>query len=154
VDDQYNFAATLVKTVMKTLSMHYPGQALNIVTTGHSLGGGLAQYAAYSSDQIKEVYAFAPSPITGYHQCSDVTNKRNCAGKKIDHIYERGEILSYLRGPKRILYPLSLNDPNITEVRFDFDTGMSLKRLASSTIDQHRMRAFALNLQRAAAEKQ
>jgi hypothetical protein len=37
-----------------------------IIVTDHSLGGGLAQHAAYGDKRITYVYAFDPSPVTGY----------------------------------------------------------------------------------------
>ena len=38
-----------------------------ITAVGHSLGGGLAQLAAYSDPRIRRVYAFDPSMVTGYY---------------------------------------------------------------------------------------
>ena len=39
---------------------------MRIIATGHSLGGGLATKAAYSSAKIQEVIAINSSPVTGY----------------------------------------------------------------------------------------
>jgi hypothetical protein len=42
------------------------GRVPRIYTTGHSLGGGLAQEAGYLSGDIKEVFAFNSSPVTNW----------------------------------------------------------------------------------------
>jgi hypothetical protein len=45
----------------------YRAGSTQITAVGHSLGGGLAQLAAYSDPNIRRVYAFDPSMVTGYY---------------------------------------------------------------------------------------
>ena len=90
-----------------------------IVAVGHSLGGGLAQQAAYMDRKIRHVYAFDPSIVTG---SSDAPVQkvwhRNVAGLKIERIYEHGEFLAYLRFLQRhILRPPACN-PQVRSIRF------------------------------------
>lgn len=98
-----------------------------IVTVGHSLGGGLAQQAAYAHPAIKSVVAFDPSPLTGFRDIPEPERARNSSGIKIERVYEKGEILAYLRGPLRKWVPLSFQDPSIVEVRFDIAKGRAVQ---------------------------
>lgn len=72
-----------------------------VISTGHSLGGGLAQRFAYSLQAtsgipaVKEVYAFDPSPVSGKRSSSNFRVQAN--GLTIYRIYNRGEILASLR---------------------------------------------------------
>ena len=72
-----------------------------IISTGHSLGGGLSQRFAYSLPAksgiptVKEVYAFDPSPVSGKRNSPDFTEQAQ--GLTIYSIYNRGEILASLR---------------------------------------------------------
>jgi pimeloyl-ACP methyl ester carboxylesterase len=76
--------------------------ATQIVSTGHSLGGGLAQLAALANKptgpRIRKVFAFDPSPVTGAHLVEKQLLKANAEGLTIDRIYQEGEVLSYARG--------------------------------------------------------
>jgi hypothetical protein len=90
-----------------------------IVATGHSLGGGLAQQAAYKDGRIRAVYAFDPSTVTGYYD-PGVAGKENAVGLLIDRVYQRGEVLAYLRFLMTQLYPVAAFDPQIRTVRFSF----------------------------------
>jgi hypothetical protein len=70
----------------------------------HSLGGGLAQEFAYSlpvgtfdAPRATKVYAFDPSPATGFLSVKRATRNENKKGLKTDRIYERGEVLAILR---------------------------------------------------------
>jgi hypothetical protein len=108
-------------------------------SAGHSLGGGLAQQAAYASKYIETVYAFDPSPVTGYSSVKKQDRKENCKGLKIYRIWEQGEILLYLRiitkAVRKIAFIPNL-DPRIVEVRFNFvDRG--------GTITEHSMQNLA-----------
>lgn len=72
-----------------------------VISTGHSLGGGLAQRFAYSLQAksgiptVKVVYAFDPSPVSGKRSSPDFA--RQADGMTIYRIYNRGEILASLR---------------------------------------------------------
>ncbi len=78
------------------------GSKARIVSTGHSLGGGLAQFVALATKsggpQIAKVFAFDPSPVTGAHLVDKQLREGNARGLTVDRIYESGEILSYARG--------------------------------------------------------
>jgi hypothetical protein len=78
------------------------GSKTRIVSTGHSLGGGLAQFVALATrsggPQIAKVFAFDPSPVTGANLVDQQLREGNAKGLTIDRIYESGEVLSYARG--------------------------------------------------------
>ena len=99
-----------------------------VVTAGHSLGGGLAQHAAYACPDIGQVFAFDSSPVTGFRSIPEPARTTNRQDIVIDRVYERGEILSYLRQFVRKLVPLSLKDPAITEIRFNVTKGDLVKQ--------------------------
>jgi hypothetical protein len=115
-----------------------------IVTTGHSLGGGLAQQAGYIDVRISRVYAFDPSPVTGYYDLDRQKRQAASAGKRIYRIYEHGEILAYLRLLLKGFYPVADRDPEIVEVRFNLTRGNS--------VAQHSMADLAKTLTRLARE--
>ena len=110
-----------------------------IVAVGHSLGGGLAQQAAYMDSSIRHVYAFDPSVVTG---SSDTRVRRfeheNIPGLKIERIYEHGEFLAYLRFLQRHLMPPTACNPQIRSIRFN--------TLRGSVTEQHRLSALTTAL--------
>lgn len=115
-------------------------EEIKFSSAGHSLGGGLAQQAAYASKDIETVYAFDPSPVTGYSSVKKQDRKENCKGLKIYRIWEHGEILLYLRIITKAVRKIAFNpnlDPRIVEVRFNF-----VER--ADTITEHSMQNFAL----------
>lgn len=82
------------------------GRNVRIVATGHSLGGGLAQQFAYAFVQpatppagpkVSEVFAFDPSPVTGWFSTANPPRDYNAKGLRINRVFEHGEILAYLR---------------------------------------------------------
>ncbi len=89
-----------------------------IVATGHSLGGGLAQMFAYKSAEVNGAVAFDPSPVTAFTSCV-ADHEVNC-NVPVWRVYERGEILSYVRAVTRLFYALS---ENITELEFNLMGG-------------------------------
>jgi hypothetical protein len=96
---------------------------LVLYSTGHSLGGGLAQQFAYSlpSDRlmpVKQVYAFDPSPVTGFFSVAKKLRDENKRGLLIDRIYERGEILALLRSLMSLLDKPSTVNAAIRGVRY------------------------------------
>ncbi|GEM_PF-2470665 len=100
---------------------------------------GLAQQAAYTSDKIKIVFAFDPSPVTGFYDIPREIRNQNRSGIKVFRIYEHGEILAYARNLMGLLYPAPMfktKDPAIFRLQFNFLTN---KGFAS----QHDMRDLA-----------
>lgn len=112
-----------------------------IVATGHSLGGGLAQHAAYADRRINYVYAFDPSPVTAFFGVP--FPERSAASEKlgIDRVYESGEILSLPRYLASGVFPSSQCRPRVRIVRF-------ATLAAPSLIERHRIG----NLTKALAE--
>jgi len=138
VSDQYMQVQSLTQPLVDAIRERHQGKNFRIVTTGHSLGGGLAHQAAYISDCIKEVFAFDPSPVTGFYSVSDPPRSKNAVGIVVRRIYERGEILATLRRAVRFFNPLSTKDPEIIEIRFNLSQG--------SAVTQHNMRTLAYKL--------
>ncbi len=94
-----------------------------LYSTGHSLGGGLAQQFAYSLPpnaprKVTKVYAFDPSPVTGYLSVSQETRDHNRMGLSIDRIYERGEVLALLRSLTSFIYRPSKENAMIRGIRY------------------------------------
>jgi hypothetical protein len=105
-DDYYHQLRRNVDGIMKLIKnldcYKRAGSKPRIVSTGHSLGGGLAQFVALATrsggPQIAKVFAFDPSPVTGAHLVDKQLREDNARGLTVDRIYESGEILSYARG--------------------------------------------------------
>lgn len=100
---------------------------ITIIATGHSLGGGLAQHFAYSlpgrSSQIRvsRVYAFDPSPVTGWFSIDDTDQRDlNASGLEIDRVFEHGEVLAYIRLLLSYVIPPSGENPSVKEIRYNF----------------------------------
>jgi hypothetical protein len=116
-----------------------------IYSTGHSLGGGLAQQFAYSLPidnsvpRVRHVYAFDPSPVTGFYSVSRAIRDINKHDLSIDRIYERGEVLAIVRSLTSFISPPSAADPGIRGVRYSLF-------YPANPISGHSMREFALKL--------
>jgi Lipase (class 3) len=126
---------------------------VRIVSTGHSLGGGLAQHLAYSFPAIKTsddklmprvsaVYGFDPSPVTGWFSVPSELRHANAQGLHIDRVFEHGEILAYIRLLLRYVNPPSAKDPSIREIRYNFVP-------STNPFSSHSMRLIACELIRA-----
>ena len=68
----------------------------NLSTAGHSLGGGMAQYAALHNGVKGK--CFNGSPL-GFGLQKSLGDKINDAGKLIEHVSMRGDWLSYSGAP-------------------------------------------------------
>jgi hypothetical protein len=126
------------------IKRHQLGQPVStqLYSTGHSLGGGLAQQFAYalpdvpSVPRVEKVYAFDPSPVTGFFSVDKKLREINRASLKIDRIYERGEILAIARSLMSLFWKPSAAAPAIRGARYNlFYTcnpvaGHSMKMLA------------------------
>lgn len=104
------------------------GSGIQFATAGHSLGGGLAQQAAYAdgTQSIRYVYAFDPSPVTGFFDVSAMLREKSTAGLGVDRAYERGEILTLPRLIFENIYPPPPCNPRIRTVRFDLLSGLGI----------------------------
>jgi len=92
-----------------------------IVATGHSLGGGLAQNAAYASKGalgISYVYAFDPSPVTGAFDIPWATRMETIKRFGVDRVYQSGELLSLPRYIASGIFPSPSCMPRVRIVRF------------------------------------
>jgi hypothetical protein len=104
--------------------MSDPG-SVKLYSTGHSLGGGLAQQFAYSLPlrpnvpRVTKVYAFDPSPVTGYFSVNSKIRRANRTGLLIDRIYERGEILAYVRSITNFIHVPSAKNAAIRQIRYN-----------------------------------
>lgn len=115
---QYDVLAEIAPEVIRrskaAIQARHAVQRWRITATGHSLGGGLAQLFAYKSTDVHAAVVFDPTPVTGYHGCV-ADSEVNCH-VPVWRVYERGEVLSWLRSFTRLFYPLS---ENIVEIEFD-----------------------------------
>lgn len=72
-----------------------------IVSVGHSLGGGLAQFAALANDptqpRIEKVFAFDSSPETGGDLVEERILRDNATGLEIDRIGQVEDASKYLQ---------------------------------------------------------
>ena len=128
--DQYstlvaNVGPAFVAEVRKRIEKGaWRGATPRIVTTGHSLGGGLAQQFAYALPldpavpRVTAVYAFRPSPVTGYFALDTTLREANAKGLEIERIYERGEILAYLRSIQNMVLKPSDRNPAVSGYRY------------------------------------
>jgi len=138
IDDHYDIVRQGIGQLIEHAEEAF-GADVDCVTTGHSLGGGLAQHAAYSHTRIKSVYAFNSSPVTGYWSVDKSARRINRENTYIARIFEHGEFLAYLRFMLRKLYRTSTADPEIVEIRFNFEKN-------SNVFSEHSMSRLARNI--------
>ena len=141
---QYARARAYAEKAVRYFEEHrVAGKALKFSTTGHSLGGGLAQAVLYDRpNTFTQAYAFAPTSATAYTTRRDKSPFAicNCNGTdpepRIYRIYESYEILANLRIFHKLIFA---PEPWVNEVRFNYASG-------SNPIAQHSMARFALTL--------
>jgi pimeloyl-ACP methyl ester carboxylesterase len=144
--DQYEQAREHVDLMIDAAIAKRGCTPRRITAIGHSLGGGLAQHAAYSQigrkgrPNITRVYAFDPSFVTGFRDRALRGERldRAVRGLRIDRIYEHGEILAYPRFFLRQIETPAACDPQVRLVRFNLLTG--------SVGEQHSMSALTRKL--------
>jgi pimeloyl-ACP methyl ester carboxylesterase len=144
--DEYDQMQRILPDLVGNIRKHY-GRNAAIEVAGHSLGGGLAQFAAYdfpideaggSAPAIKKAYVFDPSPVTGFYSVEQSKRKANATGLQTFRVYDHGEVLAYLRLLMKLMYPVAAKDPQIIEVRYNL--------LKGNPIKQHGMRELACAL--------
>jgi hypothetical protein len=122
-----------------------------LLSTGHSLGGGLAQQFAYALPpdpagivpRVSAVYAFDPSPVTGYLSVASELRDANSRELSIDRIYERGEILALARSLMSLIAKPRAQQPAIGGTRYSLFYGWN-------PIADHSMVQLAHKIDRAA----
>jgi hypothetical protein len=129
--DQYAQVQTHITQIVQRIKQNgCNGPGTQFVSTGHSLGGGLAQQAAYAEKygSIKYVYGFDPSPVTGFFDVSDMVRDHSIAGLGVDRAYEQGEILMLPRLIAENIFPPAECRPRVRSVRFNLLTGLPLEQ--------------------------
>lgn len=121
-DDQYDFVRKNISTIVSEIykNTQLDNSEIEIIAAGHSLGGGLAQQAAYSCDVIRTVYTYMSTSVTGFFDVEKEARKRRAVGLRIFRIHETGEILAALRRLMKLIFPVSQINPTIVEVRYNF----------------------------------
>jgi pimeloyl-ACP methyl ester carboxylesterase len=118
----------------------YRAGSTEIIAVGHSLGGGLAQLAAYSDRRIRRVYAFDPSMVTGFYSVDPPNRDRNVQGLGIERVYEFGEVLAYGRLIMLHYIPLSPCNPRVVSVRFRVFRGAPIALHSLTDLDNGLLR--------------
>jgi pimeloyl-ACP methyl ester carboxylesterase len=118
----------------------YRAGQTEITAVGHSLGGGLAQLAAYSDPRIRRVYAFDPSMVTGYYSVDPPNRDRNVQGLRMERVYEFGEVLAYGRLIMLHTIPLSPCNPRVVSVRFRVFQGAPIALHSLTDLDNGLLR--------------
>lgn len=132
VNDEYVQARWVAIDLARAAAGWGCGRRLRLMTTGHSLGGGLAQQAAFADPTFSYVYAFDPSPVTGLFDINWDQRQRSLEKLGIDRVYESGEILSLPRYLVSGVFATSPCQPRIRIVRF-------ATIAAPSLLDRHRI---------------
>lgn len=144
-DSEYN---QLKREFNATLSAIQKLGCRQIVTVGHSLGGGLGQFAALATSppgRIAKVVTFNTSPVSGVNLVTEKEVDANATGLTIDRVNQQGEVLSFHFFKKRRQTPATVCDPLIRGVEFNTNTGGWHMPLLSA-LDQHQMAPFASRL--------
>ena len=141
--DQYDQVRTHIAEIIRRIKQNGCGAPGTLfVAVGHSLGGGLAQQAAYADGTISYVYAFDPSPVTGIFDISAILLERNVRGLGIDRTYEVGEILALPRILIDNIIPPLACSPRTRTISFNLLTG--------SPFEQHNLAQFTAKMREAA----
>lgn len=105
-DDHYRQLRRNIDAIIKkitALECYRKARNPQIVSVGHSLGAGLAQFSALANNparpRIVKVFAFDASPVVGVSYVDKRIRKQN-AYAEIDQVYQSGEALELLR-PKK-----------------------------------------------------
>ena len=146
-DNQLTRSEAFAKAVID----HFDGQARangepppRYVTTGHSLGGGLAQHVLYAyPEKIEQAIVFDPTSVTGFVGVPKESRAQACAcdpratpEARFIRAYQTHEILVNLRVFHKLAFA---PERHIHELRFPFKTSWN-------PVAKHSMQDFATNL--------
>jgi hypothetical protein len=140
MEDQYSRARKMMQSVFDRFPEE-PQKPTRFYTTGHSLGGGLAQDVLYSyPKKITQALTFDPSSVTGF---ADQTSSNQVAAcecnseelngePRIFRVYDAYEVLTNLRIFHKIFFP---PERHVQELRFPITASHSVKGLAFYLVD-------------------
>lgn len=143
---QYQLAAQHIPQIVQGLQKEFNTQdhKIQIYTTGHSLGGGLAQQAGYLSRDIQAVFTFNTSPVTNWSKLrmrGAVQNNYPI----IYRIYHGGEILEKVR----------FVSTSFTQARYNrHDIGLQFVDEQRASFKGHSMQIIACNFAKLIAQRQ
>jgi hypothetical protein len=69
--------------------------------------------------RVGKVYAIDPSPVTGFYSVKKSIRDVNIQHLDIDRIFERGEILAFLRSIVSLFVPPRRRSPTIRQIRYN-----------------------------------
>jgi pimeloyl-ACP methyl ester carboxylesterase len=126
LDDKFRQVRANASHLVQWLRDRY-GPDIRLVAVGHSLGGGLAQQAAYATGGFDEVLAFNPTFFTGWYEtATEEVRRENSRGLHIFRVHEDGEVLAFLWKAVEWFYPLAREpNPRITRIRTHFYSGFA-----------------------------
>lgn len=126
LDDKFRQVRANTRGLIEWLRSRH-GPSFRLIAVGHSLGGGLAQQAAYATGGFDEVLAFNPTFVTGWFETATEAERRaNSHGLHIFRIYEDGEVLAFLWHLVEWRFPLARQpNPRITRIRTHFYSGFA-----------------------------
>ena len=142
-DDHYRQMRRNIDAIIKKITTLdcYRRAKTQIVSVGHSLGAGLAQFSAIANNpagpRITKVFAFDSSPVTGASYIDKRVRAQN-ANAEVDFVYQSGEALQRLR-------PTRPSAPCARTVVFD-------ALLPASSVTLHNMPALAREIVRMSYE--
>lgn len=147
-DDHYRQLRRNIDAILRKIARLdcYRDASTQVVSVGHSLGGGLAQFAAMAQKpgraRISKVFAFDASPVTGASYVDSERRKKN-ADVEVDLLFQSGEALEPLRGLPRKLRSLvgrkTPPNPCLRTVEFGLF-------VPGNPVDMHSMPALARGL--------
>jgi len=142
LEDHYEQTERITPAIVRWIHEQY-GENTIMFAAGHSLGGGLAQTAAYAScGDISTVFAFDSSPVTRHRAANNCANARS--PNAFYRVFEQSEILSYARFVVRLTLGLRGTLPRMTEVKVHVFSGVAIRG--------HSMHELAINLREALSD--
>lgn len=147
--DQYNVGRSECMRIMASLMPESDLKKVRVVTTGHSLGAGIAESVLYGSvPYVDQAIVFDPSPVTGFMDLDknirdeyySLPYRESFSGARVVRVYAKGEILQYVRNTTQVFYH---HHTLIHQVEFDIEGG-------KGAITKHSMRELADSIHRVA----
>ncbi|WGF90158.1 lipase family protein [Marinivivus vitaminiproducens] len=152
VNDHYEQVREITPRIIRNIKKAYP--TAELIATGHSLGGGLAEQAAYwgngsreeskepSGETFSKVYGFNPSIVTGRFTTDERIVKNATFDLNVYRIFERGDLLQTFSLLLNNFVPLGQENPRVSEVIFNFNSN----RDGTQSSGDHSINRLSCNL--------